>query len=118
MRSELTMTINQSIFSLTGSIDASNANNIQKELLSFVRQTDSDHIIINFQQVEFLDSAGLMALVAGYKEAKKLGKNYNIIRVSPVIQIIFEVSQLDLVLGVTDDLDISVTNMSQELLAA
>jgi len=90
-------------FSLIGSIDALRADKIQRDLLSFIEQTSSNHIIIDFHQVEFLDSAGLMALVIAYKKAKILNKGFSIIGVSPSVKIIFEVSQLDKVLGISHD---------------
>lgn len=101
------MKVNQLTYSLTGAIDASNAKQVQANLLSFIANSLSSIIIIDFQKVEFLDSAGLMALVAGYQEAKKLNKDFAIFGVSPAVRIIFEVSQLDQILGVRDDIKVN-----------
>ncbi len=95
---------NHSMYCLSGSIDASNAKQVQEDLVSFVINSVSSSVIINFQQVDFLDSAGLMAIVASYQEAKRLNKDFAIFGVSPSVGIIFEVSQLDKVLGVRHDI--------------
>ncbi len=96
------MTTNPAIYSMTGAIDASNAKQVQQDLLGFIKNVSSSAIAINFQDVEFLDSAGLMALVVGYKEAKNQNQDFKIIGVSPSVRMIFEVSQLDRILGVRD----------------
>lgn len=110
------MTENLSIYRMTGSIDASNAKQVQEDLLAFIRGVSSSAIIVDFRDVEFLDSAGLMALVAGYKEAKNQICNFMITGVSPSVRIIFEVSQLDQILGVRDSLN--TDSLNRELIAA
>lgn len=110
------MTTNQATYSIRGAIDASNAKQVQQDLLGFIRNVSALTIILNFQEVEFLDSAGLMALVAGYKEAKNRNQDFKIIGVSPSVRLIFEVSQLDEILAVRDCLDADSGN--RELIAA
>jgi anti-sigma B factor antagonist len=50
---------------------------------------------VDLEQVESLDSAGLMALVSGVKLAQRLGLSLSLSSVSPTLKIIFELTQLD-----------------------
>ena len=49
-----------------------------------------------------MDSAALMALVHGLRLAQSLGKRFSLCAVSPSIQIIFELTQLDRVFEIFD----------------
>ena len=95
----------QSTYQMTGTIDASNAEQRQADLLTFVRNSSTQKIIIDFHQVDFIDSSGLMILVLAYQEAQKKGQDFKIAGVSPDVLIIFELSQLDELLSVRDVYD-------------
>ena len=95
----------QSTYQMTGTIDASNAEERQADLLTFVTNPSTQKIIIDFHQVDFIDSSGLMVLVLAYQEAQKIGKDFRIVGVSPDVLMIFELSQLDEILTVRDSYD-------------
>jgi anti-anti-sigma factor len=110
------MKTNQAIYSIKGNIDASNAQQVQKDLLDFIINVSALNIILDFQAVDFIDSAGLMVLVAGYREAKNRNQDFHLIGVSPSVRLIFEVSQLDEILAIKDYLD--ADSCHRELIAA
>lgn len=93
---------NQQIYRPQGIIDHSNEDEFQEQLLRFVNESSKKDVIIDFKDVEFFDSSGLIALVSAYQEAKKQGKSLYIFNVSPSVKMIFEISRLDQVLGIKE----------------
>jgi len=78
-----------------GTINVANARNFQNELMMAVNSQEGSTILVDMKGVEFIDSAGLMALITAYKFAHSRGKRLTICSVSPSVRIIFELSQLD-----------------------
>lgn len=79
----------------SGSFNAANAAEFQQYMATVVHQALDNNILVNLEQVESIDSAGLMALVHSLRLAQSLGKRFGLCSVSPSIQIIFELTQLD-----------------------
>jgi anti-sigma B factor antagonist len=78
-----------------GAVNASNAGEFQQEIAKAVAQTKKSNLLVNLEQVESLDSAGLMALVSSLRLAQSIGTRFGLCGVSPSIRIIFELTQLD-----------------------
>ncbi|MEC4807110.1 MAG: STAS domain-containing protein [Jaaginema sp. PMC 1079.18] len=78
-----------------GSINAANAEAFKQQLVDDIAGTTAPNLLIDMHQVEFLDSAGLMALVAGYRLAQSLGRSMSLCCVSSPVRILFELTQLD-----------------------
>jgi len=94
---------NQQIYSPQGIINHSNESQFQEQLLRFIEQSTKKDVIVDFKDVDFVDSSGLIALVNAYREAKRQHKNFYIFNVSPSVKMIFEISRLDQVLGINRD---------------
>ncbi len=77
------------------SLDAITAMEFLQELTTVILQDSCSILLVNLEQVNFLDSIGLMALLSGLKLAKKLGRRLSLCSVSPQVKIIFELTQLD-----------------------
>ena len=86
-----------------GAVNASNAVDFQQEMAQAVSQAESAAVLVNLEQVESLDSAGLMALVSSLKLAQSLNSRFSLCGVSPAIQIIFELTQLDRVFEIFEN---------------
>ena len=86
-----------------GAVNASNAGDFQQEIAKAVLQDKGSSVLVNLEQVESLDSAGLMALVSSLKLAQSLGSPFSLCGVSPAIRIIFELTQLDRVFEIFED---------------
>ncbi len=86
-----------------GAVNASNAADFQQEMARAVAQKEHSDVLVNLEQVESLDSAGLMALVSSLRLAQSLGISFNLCGVSPSIQIIFELTQLDRVFEIFEN---------------
>lgn len=79
-----------------GSFNASNGVEFKHQMIAnVVRKHYNKIVLVDLEQVESLDSAGLMALVYGLKLAQSLNRRFSLCSVSPSIKIIFELTQLD-----------------------
>ena len=88
------------LFEPNGYITAANVLEFQEQLTNLVNQSRSITFLVDMSRVEFLDSAGLMALVTTFRLAQSQGKSFNICSIPPSVKIIFELTQLDRVLSI------------------
>lgn len=86
-----------------GSLNAANALEFERDLTTALAQNRSSSLVVDLEQVEALDSAGLLALVSALKLAQSLGRRFSLCSVSPSIRIIFELTQLDRVFEIFED---------------
>lgn len=85
-----------------GSLDASNAGEFQQQLTSYLQAAHAE-LMVDMSGVEALDSAGLISLVSGLKLARQNSKRFCLCAVPPSIQIVFELTQLDRVFEMIED---------------
>ena len=78
-----------------GSLTAMNSNELQSELSQAIKQSHTEFLLLDMENIDFLDSAGLMSLVRTLQLAIALGKNFSLCALSPSVKIIFEVTQLE-----------------------
>jgi len=83
------------VIRLSGPLNASNASEFQYQVTTAVGKARQTTVLIDMEQVELLDSAGLMALVYSLRQAQALNHRFSLCSVSPSIRIIFELTQLD-----------------------
>jgi anti-sigma B factor antagonist len=88
------------LFEPSGYITAANVSKFQEQLTEIVSESGCSMFLVDMSQVEFLDSAGLMALVTAFRLAGSLGKSFNICAIPPSVKIIFELTQLDRALSI------------------
>ncbi|MDF5716013.1 MAG: STAS domain-containing protein [Rhizonema sp. NSF051] len=88
------------VISPQGTLNSANALEFERDLIKALTQDQNTVLLINLEQVESLDNAGLMALVSALKLAQKLERGFSLCSVNPSIQIIFELTQLDRVLQI------------------
>lgn len=78
-----------------GPLNAETAIEFQRQLTTAVVEEGYTDVLVDLQQVECLDSAGLMTLVYGLRLAQALNRRFSICSASPAMKIIFELTQLD-----------------------
>ncbi|MGB7444901.1 MAG: STAS domain-containing protein [Coleofasciculaceae cyanobacterium] len=78
-----------------GQINASNATEFQSQLINVLSSDEYLALLIDMQQVEFIDSAGLMVLVSSLRLAQTQRKRFGLCSVNPSIKMIFELTQLE-----------------------
>lgn len=84
-------------------LNAANASELQNQLINTLACEQNAALLVDMSQVEFLDSAGLMALVVTLRLAQKLNKRFALCSVSASIRIVFELTQLDDVFEIFKD---------------
>jgi anti-sigma B factor antagonist len=84
------------------SLNAINALDFERDLTIALSHDYCSTLLVDLEQVESIDSAGLMALVSGVKLAQCLGKRLRLCSVSPQLKIIFEITQLDKIFEMND----------------
>jgi anti-sigma B factor antagonist len=83
-----------------GHVNAANSMELQRQLNQVLLAAETVAVQVDMSQVESLDSAGLMVLVAGLSVAQRLDKPFSLCAVSASIHIIFELTQLDRVFDI------------------
>ena len=86
-----------------GSLDASSALQLHYCLQRAVLAQQNSSLVVDLGQAESIDSANLMALVSALKFARRLDKRLALSSVSPTVQMILEMTQLDRVFEIVQD---------------
>jgi anti-anti-sigma factor len=94
------------IFDVEGEIRRSDITDVTLHQL-VKNQLDSGFrkILLNFEQVEFIDSFGVGEILASYISTHNLGGKLKIAKISKKLYLIFQVTMLTKVLDILDDED-------------
>ena len=95
----------------SGAVSAANVNEFEKQLNSAVYFQNNSILLLDMTKVDFLDSAGLMALINGFRLAQSLGRRFIICSLAPSVKMIFELSQLDRVFEIFESRDTIELNL-------
>ena len=77
------------------SITSDNANDFEVMITQALHQPDYSGYLVDMHKVNFLDNAGLMALISAFRLAKSLGKQLSLCSITPTVQIVFDLTRLD-----------------------
>ncbi len=86
-----------------GQIDAANASDFHQQLTDALKSQASSLLLVDMNQVEFIDSAGLMVLVRAFRQASTLGRPLSFCSISAPVRIILELTQLDRVFEIFEN---------------
>lgn len=81
---------NQTIMEIEGRVDANTSPILQEKLLLCFQANNG--IILDFDKVEYVSSAGLRALLIGQKTAVSKGGSLKLINVTQMVMSVFEMS--------------------------
>lgn len=81
----------------SGSIDARQGNQLRRDI-NDIMETNPDIVLIDLQDVTFMDSSGLGALMSAFKTVRTAGANLYICSVKDQVQMLFELTIMDRVL--------------------
>lgn len=88
-----------------GFLSAANASEFLDRLTVEVKTSVNSALLVNMEAVEFMDSAGLMALIKAFRLAESLGRRFGICSLAPSVRIMFELTQLDKAFEIFEDQD-------------
>ena len=86
-----------------GFLSAANASEFLERLTVEVKSSVDSALLVNMEAVEFMDSAGLMALIKAFRLAESLGRRFGICSLAPSVRIMFELTQLDKAFEIFED---------------
>lgn len=86
-----------------GFLSAANASEFLERLTVEVRSSVDSALLVNMEAVDFMDSAGLMALIKAFRLAESLGRRFGICSIAPSVRIMFELTQLDKAFEIFED---------------
>lgn len=92
------------VIRLDGSFNASKAVEFKLQLTTAITPEGHANVLVDLEQVESLDSAGLMLLVDGLRLTQTLERRFGLCSIPPSIQIIFELTQLDQVFEIFENI--------------
>ena len=88
----------------SGDLDAYTAPGLRTQLHEATEGGgDAELVVVDLQQITFIDSAGLGALVGAHRRMRERGGRLRIVRPPPLVARAFELTGLDEVLDMRDD---------------
>lgn len=79
----------------SGILDTENTNQLYLEIKNHLDNDDIQHILINFEEVNFLNSSGLGILARILKEVRKNDKNLYLCSLIPQVTMIFQLTKME-----------------------
>lgn len=91
-------------------LNASNAPELKSELLN-LNKNSVNNIIIDLSNTSYCDSSGLSAILSANRLCKNSGGKFVLCGLQPNVQKMIEISQLNRVLNIEQDLDSAVASL-------
>jgi anti-sigma B factor antagonist len=88
----------QCVIYINGEVDLSNSSEIRKTILGALKTTPE--VIVNLEQVEYIDSSGIAAMVEGLQFANNNGKSFKLRQPSKQVNSILQLARLDQVFNI------------------
>lgn len=97
------------IFDIEGEIRRSDITDITlHQLVKDQLDTGKRNILLNFQNVEFIDSFGVGEILASYISTHNLGGKLKIAKISKKLYLVFQVTMLTKVFEIFDEEDLAL----------
>ncbi|MEW5900253.1 MAG: STAS domain-containing protein [Acidobacteriota bacterium] len=92
------------IFDIEGEIKRSDISDVTlHQLVKDQLDRGRRKIVLNFEQVEFIDSFGVGEILASYISTHNLGGKLKLVKISKKLYLIFQVTMLTKVLDILED---------------
>ncbi len=96
------MTNNCKIIQPEGILDSIHTNNLRREIIDLI-ESEVKLILVDLQNITFMNSSGMGALVATLKAVRAAGGEMILCSLSDQVRIIFELSRMDRIFKVFRD---------------
>lgn len=90
---------------LDGRLDAHTSTQVKSTLQELIIDQEKPTIIVDLEQVPFIDSSGLAALVSGLRLAREKNGNVTLSSAGPQAQVVFRLTMLDRIFGIHPTID-------------
>lgn len=91
-------------FQPSGILDGINGNQLRREIISAV-ETGADIVLLDLQDITFMNSAGLGTLLAALRTVKTKGSNIFICSVNEQVDMLFTMTKMERVFNVYSNRD-------------
>lgn len=88
---------------LSGELDHHQAERLKGEWQQYLRQGNIKHVVINLEELTFMDSSGLGVFLGRYKEVKQLNGEMVVCGYNAPIKRLFELSGLFKLVATAED---------------
>jgi anti-anti-sigma factor len=103
------------IFDIEGEIRRSDISDVTlHQLVKDQLDTGKRNILLNFKDVEFIDSFGVGEILASYISTHNLGGKLKIAKISKKLFLIFQVTMLTKVLEIFDDEEVALESFFKD----
>jgi len=103
------------IFDIEGEIRRSDVSDVTlHQLVKDQLDTGKRNILLNFKNVEFIDSFGVGEILASYISTHNLGGKLKIAKISKKLYLIFQVTMLTKVLEIFDDEEVALESFFKD----
>lgn len=100
-----------------GRLDLEGGRTLEKQLAGLIPQRQ-DLWVIDLAKVDFMDSAGLVALIGGLKSARESSCRMVLCNVQDAVRLIFELTQLDSIFEILPSYDELLTKVNVPVVLA
>lgn len=79
---------------LSGELDHHSADELREQATKVIEENGIRHIVLNLEQLSFMDSSGLGVILGRYKQIKQVQGEMVVCAISPAVQRLFDMSGL------------------------
>jgi len=79
---------------LSGELDHHTADELRDKATALIEKNDIHHIVLNLEQLTFMDSSGLGVILGRYKQIKQVHGEMVVCAISPSVHRLFDMSGL------------------------
>jgi len=79
---------------LKGELDHHSADLLREEVTNSIDKNGIQHLVLNLEQLSFMDSSGLGVILGRYKQIKQKNGEMIVCAISPAVKRLFELSGL------------------------
>ena len=115
MKMEIKLRKNSSIYiiDITGEMDLYNSHTL-KEIVERMIQKNIKHYVINLEQVNYIDSTGIGALIHVFSAIKKANMHMKIANIHGTVKRVIELTKLVGYLPIVNSVEDAVNQLKQE----
>jgi len=98
MKATVRQTGKVSVVDLSGRFTIGEGDTVLRQKIRELLENGQRQILLNLEEVPYMDSTGIGELIASYKDVKKKGGTFKLVKVSARVQKLLELTRLDGVL--------------------
>ena len=107
MKVEMIPEGNVAIVKISGRLDASNSKDFKEKFQSYLEECKK--FVFDMEEMEFLDSTGLGAIISSLKNASESGGDIYIANLQPKPKMLFEITRAHKIFDVFDDVKSAIS---------